>query len=163
MSTSEALGGRSANRGECAQACRMPYDLIADGQKVDLGDRRYLLSPQDLAGLQVLPQLAEQGVAVVEDRGPAEKPRVRGNITRVYRQALDALAGEKSIDPLVKESPLRFGNGLFQGAVYRLVWGINNQKLVHAHFGKKRGVYLGQVKRVLPGEVLLTLEAPSTR
>jgi putative protease len=55
--TSEALGGRSANRGECAQACRMPYDLISDGQ---LGRPRrppYLLSPQDLAGLEVLPDL----------------------------------------------------------------------------------------------------------
>ncbi len=53
--TSEALGGRSANRGECAQACRMPYELISDGRLVPLGDRRYLLSPQDLAGLEVLP------------------------------------------------------------------------------------------------------------
>jgi putative protease len=48
--TSEALGGRSANRGECAQACRMPNELICDGQIVPLGKRRYLLSPQDLAG-----------------------------------------------------------------------------------------------------------------
>ena len=43
--TSESLGGRSANRGECAQACRMPYDLISDGKQVPLGDRKYLLSP----------------------------------------------------------------------------------------------------------------------
>jgi putative protease len=63
--TSEALGGRSANRGECAQACRLPYDLIVDGKPHPLGDRRYLLSPQDLMGLElplplcapVLPQL----------------------------------------------------------------------------------------------------------
>ena len=60
--TSEALGGRSANRGECAQACRMPYDLISDGQQVPLGDKRYLLSPQDLAGLEVLPELVRAGV-----------------------------------------------------------------------------------------------------
>jgi len=60
--TSEALGGRSANRGECAQACRMPYDLIADGNKVPLGDRKYLLSPQDLAGLEVLPDLVRAGM-----------------------------------------------------------------------------------------------------
>ena len=51
--TSESLGGRSANRGECAQACRMPYELISDGKLVPLGDRRYLLSPQDLAGIDV--------------------------------------------------------------------------------------------------------------
>lgn len=44
--TSESLGGRSANRGECAQACRMPYELVRDGEKVDLGDRQYLLSPK---------------------------------------------------------------------------------------------------------------------
>src|ERR1035438_10471103 len=49
--TSEALGGRSANRGECAQACRMPYELVADGSLVPLGDRKYLLSPQDLGAL----------------------------------------------------------------------------------------------------------------
>jgi putative protease len=55
--TSEALGGRSANRGECAQACRLPYELLADGKLVDLGSRRYLLSPQDLAALDVLPEL----------------------------------------------------------------------------------------------------------
>ena len=56
--TSEALGGRSANRGECAQACRMPYELLRDGQLLPLGDRKYLLSPQDLAGLELLPDLA---------------------------------------------------------------------------------------------------------
>ena len=61
--TSESLGGRSANRGECAQACRLPYELISDGQKIDLGDRQYLLSPQDLSGLAVLPELVKAGVA----------------------------------------------------------------------------------------------------
>jgi putative protease len=67
--TSEALGGRSANRGECAQACRMQYDLISDGQVVPLGDRKYLLSPQDLAGLEVLPELARAGVASLKIEG----------------------------------------------------------------------------------------------
>src|SRR3954447_5855537 len=43
--TSEALGGRSANRGQCAQACRLPYEMIVDGTPRDLGDRAYLLSP----------------------------------------------------------------------------------------------------------------------
>ena len=47
--TSEALGGRSANRGQCAQACRLPYELVVDGEVRDLGETAYLLSPQDLA------------------------------------------------------------------------------------------------------------------
>src|SRR3984957_288875 len=67
--TSEALGGRSANRGECAQACRMPYELVSDGQTVPLGDRRYLLSPQDLSGMDVLPELVRAGVASLKIEG----------------------------------------------------------------------------------------------
>src|SRR5206468_7241898 len=81
--TSEALGGRSANRGECAQACRMPYDLICDGRPVPLGDRRYLLSPQDLAGLEVLPDLIRLGVASLKIEGRLKTPEYVANITRV--------------------------------------------------------------------------------
>jgi hypothetical protein len=87
--TSEALGGRSANRGECAQACRMPYELFSDGRRVPLGDRRYLLSPQDLAGLEVLPDLIRAGVASLKIEGRLKSPEYVANITRVYRQALE--------------------------------------------------------------------------
>jgi len=81
--TSEALGGRSANRGECAQACRMPYDLIADGREVPLDGRKYLLSPQDLAGLEILPELARLGVASLKIEGRLKSPEYVANITRV--------------------------------------------------------------------------------
>jgi len=60
--TSEALGQRSANRGECAQACRLPYEMIVDGVKKDLGDKRYLLSPQDLAAVAEIPELIRLGI-----------------------------------------------------------------------------------------------------
>src|SRR5262249_3409076 len=86
--TSEALGGRSANRGECAQACRMPYELISDGQLVPLGDRRYLLSPQDLAGFELVPELIRAGVASFKIEGRLKTAEYVANITRVYRQAL---------------------------------------------------------------------------
>src|ERR1700690_1951286 len=89
--TSEALGGRSANRGECAQACRMPYELVSDGKLVPLGDRKYLLSPQDLAGLEVLPELARAGVASLKIEGRLKSPEYVANITRIYRKALDDL------------------------------------------------------------------------
>src|SRR5437868_8187736 len=72
--TSEALGGRSANRGECAQACRMPYELISDGKTIPLGDKRYLLSPQDLAGLEVLPDLIRAGVKSFKIEGRLKTP-----------------------------------------------------------------------------------------
>jgi putative protease len=78
--TSEVLGGRSANRGECAQACRMPYELISDGEKVDLGDRQYLLSPQDLAGVEVLPDLVRVGVSSLKIEGRLKTPEYVASI-----------------------------------------------------------------------------------
>jgi putative protease len=172
--TSESLGGRSANRGECAQACRMPYELIADGQPVALGDRKYLLSPQDLAGLEILPELVRAGVASLKIEGRLKSPEYVASITRIYRQALDKLCGSRreeaanSIALRKHESPpvvsraeqyemeMSFSRGLFTG------WfgGTDNQKLVHARFGKKRGVLLGEVNRVLRDGVMVDLAAP---
>src|SRR5213592_4599765 len=70
----------------------MPYELISDGNPVPLGDRRHLLSPQDLAGLDVLPDLIRAGVASLKIEGRLKSPEYVANITRVYRQALDQCA-----------------------------------------------------------------------
>ncbi|NDC74453.1 U32 family peptidase [bacterium] len=164
--TSESLGGRSANRGECAQACRMPYELVRDGEKVDLGDRQYLLSPQDLSGLEVLPQLVRVGVASLKIEGRLKSAEYVASITRTYRQALDRVMAElngASALPPFDPSPAKyelnmaFSRGLYPG------WfnGINNQELAHGRFGTKRGVFLGQVTRVGPDHVALKLVAPA--
>ena len=167
--TSESLGGRSANRGECAQACRMPYDLISDGQKVPLGDRKYLLSPQDLSGLEVLPELLRAGVASLKIEGRLKSPEYVASITRIYRQALDDLRFTnddlRAANPSTRKSEIvnrkydmemSFSRGLFTG------WfgGTDNQKLVHARFGKKRGVFLGEVKKIVRDGVIVNLAAP---
>jgi U32 family peptidase len=160
--TSEALGGRSANRGECAQACRMPYDLIVDGEKLDLGDRKYLLSPQDLAGLEVLPDLIEAGVSCFKIEGRLKQPEYVASVTQVYRQAIDraiANAPAPVSDRDRYSLEMAFSRGLYTG------WfqGIHNQELVHARFGKKRGVYLGKIDRILDGKekgLVLQLQAP---
>ncbi|HYC69561.1 MAG TPA: DUF3656 domain-containing protein [Opitutaceae bacterium] len=182
--TSESLGGRSANRGECAQACRMPYELVSDGRTVDLGDRRYLLSPQDLAGLDVLPDLLRAGVASLKIEGRLKSPEYVANITRVYRKALDGLCGQDGPARPAEQEPsaggaspdpqpsafasateaaaarydleMGFSRGLYTG------WfrGINNQELAHARFGTKRGVFLGTVSRVGRDHVALELAAP---
>jgi putative protease len=175
--TSEALGGRSANRGECAQACRMPYDLLSDGQLVSLGDRRYLLSPRDLAGLKVLPELVRAGVASLKIEGRLKSPEYVASITRIYREALDRIQLQRATAPAPVPAPgdgatapgarhsmpspdyemeMAFSRGLFTG------WfqGTNNQALVHARFGKKRGVFLGEVKRVEGERVCLRLAGP---
>jgi putative protease len=162
--TSEALGGRSANRGECAQACRLPYELVSDGETVPLGDRRYLLSPQDLSGLEVLPDLVRAGVASLKIEGRLKSPAYVASITRVYRQALDRVMAELTGVPTPPFAPaaaryeleMSFSRGLYTG------WfrGVNNQELAHARFGTKRGVFLGEVSAAAGESVTLTLAAP---
>ncbi|MBT9311474.1 U32 family peptidase [Leptothoe kymatousa] len=100
--TSEALGGRSANRGECAQACRMTYDMKVDGELIDLGDKQYLLSPQDLSGLPVLPDLIKSGVSCLKIEGRLKAPEYVANVTRVYRQALDRAWQENGTNSAIK-------------------------------------------------------------
>ncbi len=157
--TSESLGGRSANRGECAQACRMPYDLIVDNELYNLGDKKYLLSPQDLAGLAVLPELVKTGVSCLKIEGRLKTPEYVASVTRVYRQALDKIVqelggSEDEQDRDLYKLEMAFSRGLYTG------WfeGIDNQALVHARFGKKRGVYLGEVIRAYPDRDAITID-----
>src|SRR5271170_5504495 len=141
----------------------MPYDLISDGTIVPLGDKKYLLSPQDLAGLEILPELVRAGVSSLKIEGRLKSPEYVASITRVYRNALDQMApgqsGAASTRPGGEsqyEMEMSFSRGLYTG------WfaGIDNQKLVHARFGKKRGVFLGEIKQIVRDGVIVNLAAP---
>ncbi|MEZ0390279.1 MAG: DUF3656 domain-containing protein [Verrucomicrobium sp.] len=152
--TSESLGRRSANRGECAQACRMPYELIVDGELRDLGDKRYLLSPQDLSAVEEIPALIAAGVHSFKIEGRLKSPEYVAAVTHVYRKAMDAalvaLEEEKALPPTLLADEDRyalemtFSRGLFSGWMH----GVNHQKLVGARFAKKRGPFVGEVRTV---------------
>ncbi|MCS7072385.1 MAG: U32 family peptidase, partial [Anaerolinea sp.] len=88
--SSEAWGGRSANRGQCAQACRLPYDLIVDDRHLPLGDARYLLSPGDLYALHQLPEIIEIGISALKIEGRYKDENYVALTTAAYRAALDA-------------------------------------------------------------------------
>ena len=88
--SSEAWGGRSANRGQCAQACRLPYGLIVDGTLHSISDDlSYLLSPQDLCGLEAVPSLLKSGVTCLKIEGRLKDAKYVAATTRAYRQAVD--------------------------------------------------------------------------
>ena len=142
--TSESLGQRSANRGECAQACRMPYELVVDGSIRDLGDRRYLLSPQDLAAVNDIPELIASGVTSFKIEGRLKSPEYVAAVCQVYRKAIDAaLAGQaREASPEDRyQLEMAFSRGLYSGWMH----GVNHQELVHARFGKKRGAFAGTI------------------
>ena len=157
--TSEALGGRSANRGECAQACRMPYEIICDGKQTDLGDIQYLLSPQDLAAFDLIPELVRIGVASLKIEGRLKTPEYVANITRNYRAAIDG-AIEGKANPIgpdaVREMELSFSRGFSHG----FLDGNNHKILVRGDYAKKRGVFVGTVRGVTGNRIKLDLAAP---
>jgi putative protease len=151
--TSESLGRRSANRGECAQACRMPYEMLVDGEPRDLGDKRYLLSPQDLAAVDEIPRLIELGIRSFKIEGRLKTPEYVAAVTKVYRAAMDrALAGKPA--PAAEDDryalEMTFSRGLYTGWMH----GVNHQELVGAYYGKKRGPYVGAVTRILGADTL---------
>jgi putative protease len=116
--TSEALGGRSANRGQCAQACRLPYELVCDGRDVDLGAQRYLLSPQDLAAYDLTPELIAAGVSSFKIEGRLKTPEYVANIVRHYRRAIDeaCAGGRAAFSPRdVEAMELSFSRGFSPG------------------------------------------------
>jgi putative protease len=167
--SSEAWGGRSANRGQCAQACRMPYDLIVDGTEHELDEVAYLLSPRDLAGLDVVGDLSALGVHGLKIEGRQKGPTYVAKAVGAYRHAVDAEAdagngevrtgAERAAD--VRAMALAYSRGFSNG----FLRGSDHQTLVDGRFPKHRGLLLGQVIAVRGERVLVegAADAPEMR
>lgn len=137
----------------------MPYQIISDGQLVDLENIQYLLSPQDLAAYELVPQLIEMGVTSFKIEGRLKTAEYVANITRHYRTAIDqAWAGRPvSFTPRdVQEMQLSFSRGFSHG----FLDGTNHKVLVRGDHAKKRGILLGEVESITRTGVQLTAEVP---
>lgn len=158
--TSEAWGGRSANRGQCAQSCRLPYDLIVDGEWRDLGDVLYLLSPKDLSGMRAVEALRELGVASLKIEGRQKGPAYVATAVEGYRALLDAAdaraeAAESQARANLSRMALAYTRGFSDG----FLAGDDHQSLVEGRFPKHRGLYLGRVLEVAPPHVVIERDA----
>lgn len=160
--TSEMWGGRSANRGECAQACRLPYDLMVDGEHKPMGDIAYLLSPKDLAAIDLVPELIEAGVTSFKIEGRLKSPEYVANVVSKYRKAIDNYFDGNQEKPS-KEDVRELQQSFSRGFTHGFLEGTNNKQLVEGTFPKSRGVYLGRVERIMRDAVTVRLEAPLKR
>ena len=155
--TSEAWGGRSANRGQCAQSCRLPYQLVIDGDVRPLGDVAYLLSPLDLAGVRAVGELADIGVASLKIEGRLKGPAYVLSAVETYRQWRDAIV-QKRERSAEEQAELQKNLGRMAVAYSRgfsdgFLGGSDHQSLVEGRFPKSRGALLGEVIDVKPGAV----------
>ena len=144
--TSEVWGQRSANRGQCAQSCRMPYQVVLDGEVRVMEDLAYLLAPQDLAALPLLPQLLQLGLAGLKIEGRQKGPAYVTSAVRSYREHMDALSAGRRAD--TREAMARMALTYSRGFTPGFLAGPNHQRLVEGRFPKHRGLYVGRVLRV---------------
>ena len=155
--SSEAWGGRSANRGQCAQACRLPYEMIVDGQPQPLGDARYLLSPGDLYALEQIPEIVRIGISAIKIEGRYKDAEYVALTTRAYRKAVDeAWAGrERPVDHAVEaELEQVYSRGL--GPFF--LTGTNHQTVVSGRAPRHRGLRVGRVLRTSAAGVVIKAE-----
>jgi len=157
--TSETLGGRSANRGQCAQSCRFNYELIVDGKVKNNLDRNYLVSPQDLCGLSEIPELMKIGVESFKVEGRLKTPEYVASAARSYRTVIDQqLKGddlvELNFDQLKKSMAVQYSRGFFSGWLH----GVNHQKLVDGTFSAHRGALIGTITGYKHDEIIVKLD-----
>lgn len=162
--TSEAWGGRSANRGQCAQSCRLPYRLVVDGEARDLGEVAYLLSPLDLAGVRAVPRLVELGIAGLKIEGRLKGPAYVVSALEGYRRWLEAIlerqegsaTARRTLAADLGRMAVAYSRGFSDG----FLAGTDHQALVEGRFPKHRGALLGEVLEVRGSSVRVRRRAP---
>ena len=151
--TSESIGGRSANRGQCAQSCRLEYEMIVDGEKRDLGALKYLVSPKDLCGIAEIPDLLSLGIDSFKVEGRLKTPEYVASAARNYREAIDRVGLKpREIEKAKTEMSLTYSRGFFSGWLH----GVDHQQLVDGTYGAHRGIEIGSVSKINQRSVLIT-------
>ena len=147
--TSENFGGRSANRGQCAQSCRLPYRIFVDGQEFCGTNATYLFSPHDLCALPILGELKGIGVESLKVEGRLKSPEYVAAVAKAYRKELDHPGNLDGYD----QEPLEvlFSRGLRTGWLE----GDNHQELVDGTFSNHHGAFLGEVTKVTRESILV--------
>lgn len=156
---SSMVGGRSGNRGKCAQACRLPYELLKDSVPIEKG---YLLSPKDVSSLPILPELMDAGIDCFKIEGRMKTPEYVATVTRIYRNYIDSVLEGKTYQVSEKDSTQLmqvFNRGGFSTG--HLLSKPNNN-LIYKEKSNNQGLFLGTVLAYLPskGHIKLKLETP---
>lgn len=156
---SSTIGGRSANRGQCAQPCRLAYELLDEKGKVRATPGPHILSPKDLCGIEALPALVQSGVAALKIEGRMKSPEYVALVTGVYRGALDrAIADPEGFEVTEAERDIlaeAFNRGFTQAYLAEE----RGRDIMSYKRPNNRGVPVGRVARFEGAEPVLALDA----
>lgn len=167
---SSLIGGRSANRGMCAQACRLPYELRNKALRKSLpspGD--HLLSPQDLCAVDLLPELVQAGVASLKIEGRMKSPEYVFAVTSVYRAVLDRVLAWRA-QGCVGEAPRAnddeqraLAEAFSRGFTTAYLEGERGNDIMSYGRPNNRGVFVGRVASAKGGVATVAAERELVR
>lgn len=142
---SYVIGGRSGNRGTCAQPCRLPYTLCRDGMPRDVENGKHLLSPSDMCLADHLGEIAETGVTSLKIEGRMKSPEYVAVVTRIYRKYLD-LAAEGRPQRLTEQDRKELLSVFNRGGMTDAYFcGESGSSLMSRDIPKHRGIPVGNV------------------
>ena len=152
---SSMVGGRSGNRGKCAQPCRLPYQLLENDKKIDQG---HLLSTRDLCGLDFIPNLISAGVTCLKIEGRMKSPEYVATVTRIYRKYIDlAESGQEYIiDENDRKSLLQVFNRGMSSTGH--LSNEPNKNLVFKDKPNNMGLFLGKVEKYNKSKGYITVK-----
>lgn len=153
---SSIIGGRSGNRGTCAQGCRLPYELIENENTVL--DKGYLLSTRDLCSLDYIPRLINCGVTSFKIEGRMKSPEYVATVTKIYRKYIDLVLSGKPyiIDETDRKNLMQvFNRGNFSSGHLDTH---PNTNLIFSEKPNNMGLFLGQIEKYNQSKGLITLK-----
>lgn len=141
---SSMLGGRSGNRGRCAQPCRLPYQLKEKGRTISSPKEPYLLSPKDMCTIELLPEIIEAGVCSLKIEGRMKRPEYTAGVVRIYRKYLDDFLihgkeGYRVSEEDYRELETLYNRGGFSQGYYKVQNGRNLISLSRPNHFEKKG------------------------
>ncbi len=155
---SSMIGGRSANRGACAQACRLPYELVCEGEALP-AEGEHLLSPADLCAVDRLADLVRAGVASFKVEGRMKSPEYVGAVVGVYRRVLDQVLAEGTAQATADERTT-LGSVFSRGFTTAYLEGERGNAIMSYQRPNNRGMFAGRVREVRDGLAMVALEQP---
>ena len=152
---SSMIGGRSGNRGKCAQPCRLPYKLLENNSVIDSG---YLLSTRDICGLDFIPDMINAGVTCLKIEGRMKKPEYVATVTRIYRKYIDL--AESSEPYIVDDADRKILMQAFNRGSFSCGHLSNepNKKLVFKDKSDNMGLFLGKVEKYNSNKGYITVK-----
>ena len=147
---SSMIGGRSGNRGKCAQTCRLPYELIEKESNNDISklDRGYLLSTRDMCSLEYIPFLIDAGVTSFKIEGRMKSPEYVATVTKIYRKYIDLALDKTKKYEIENDDKIKlmqvFNRGGFSSGHLDSK---PNRNLVFKEKQNNMGLYLGKISK----------------